>query len=230
MRMMQQIYFDGAGGPDVIRIGEALVPEPGPGQVMIEVAAAGINRPDCLQRQGVYPPPPGESAIPGLEVAGRVVAIGEGVRSPHVGDEVCALLGSGGYAEYAVAYAPTVPAGAKNCGECCRGWTSRKLFHGFRQCVYARQAGFPVKHSSSTADRAASARPRSNWQSSMVRESLRPPGQARNAPFAKPSEPISQSITKPMTSSKTSERSLANMVSMSCSTWLGEHISKRICP
>ena len=106
MRMMQQIYFDGAGGPDVIRTGEALVPEPGPGQVLIEVAAAGINRPDCLQRQGVYPPPPGESAIPGLEVAGRVVAIGEGVRSPRVGDEVCALLGSGGYAEYALAHAP----------------------------------------------------------------------------------------------------------------------------
>ena len=106
MRMMKQINFDGAGGPDVIRTGEAPVPEPGPGQVLVEVAAAGINRPDCLQRQGVYPPPPGESAIPGLEVAGRVVAIGEGVRSPRVGDEVCALLGSGGYAEYALAHAP----------------------------------------------------------------------------------------------------------------------------
>jgi NADPH:quinone reductase len=106
MRMMQQIYFDGAGGPDVIRTGEAPVPEPGPGQVLIEVAAAGINRPDCLQRQGVYPPPPGETAIPGLEVAGRVISMGEGVRSPRVGDEACALLGSGGYAEYALACAP----------------------------------------------------------------------------------------------------------------------------
>ena len=105
MRMMQQMYFDGAGGPDVLRTGEALVPEPGPGQVLIEVAAAGINRPDCLQRQGVYPPPPGETAIPGLEVAGTVIAIGEGVRSPRVGDEVCSLLGSGGYAEYALAHA-----------------------------------------------------------------------------------------------------------------------------
>jgi NADPH:quinone reductase len=105
MRMMQQIYFDGAGGPDIIRTGEAPVPEPGPGQVLIEVAAAGINRPDCLQRQGVYPPPPGESNIPGLEVAGRVVALGEGVRSPREGDEVCALIGSGGYAEYALAHA-----------------------------------------------------------------------------------------------------------------------------
>jgi NADPH2:quinone reductase len=105
MSMMQQIYFDGAGGPDIVRTGEAPVPEPGPGQVLIEVAAAGINRPDCLQRQGVYPPPPGESNIPGLEIAGRVVALGEGVRSPRMGDEICALIGSGGYAEYALAHA-----------------------------------------------------------------------------------------------------------------------------
>ncbi|HUI19671.1 MAG TPA: NAD(P)H-quinone oxidoreductase [Methylocella sp.] len=102
---MRQIYFDGQGGPDVIRVGEAPVPEPGPGEVLIEVAAAGINRPDCLQREGGYPPPPGESEIPGLEIAGRVVALGEGVSRPAVGDHVCALVGSGGYAEYAIAQA-----------------------------------------------------------------------------------------------------------------------------
>jgi NADPH:quinone reductase len=102
--MMRQIFFEGHGGPDVIRIGEAPVPEPGPGQVLIEVAAAGVNRPDCLQREGVYPPPPGESAIPGLEIAGRVVALGEGVSALREGDDVCALVGSGGYAEYALAH------------------------------------------------------------------------------------------------------------------------------
>ncbi|MDR3448999.1 MAG: NAD(P)H-quinone oxidoreductase [Alphaproteobacteria bacterium] len=102
---MRQIYFEGHGGPDVIRIGEAPVPEPGPGQVLIEVAAAGVNRPDCLQREGVYPPPGGESDIPGLEIAGRVVAHGDGVSTPRIGDEVCALVGSGGYAEYALAHA-----------------------------------------------------------------------------------------------------------------------------
>ncbi|MGO9722036.1 MAG: NAD(P)H-quinone oxidoreductase, partial [Methylocella sp.] len=102
---MRQIYFEGQGGPDVIRIGEAPVPGPGPGQVLIEVAAAGVNRPDCLQREGVYPPPRGESDIPGLEIAGRVVAHGDGVSTPRIGDEVCALVGSGGYAEYALAYA-----------------------------------------------------------------------------------------------------------------------------
>ncbi|MGH6796147.1 MAG: alcohol dehydrogenase catalytic domain-containing protein, partial [Methylocella sp.] len=103
---MRQVHFEGHGGPDVIRTGEAPVPEPGPGQVLIEVAAAGVNRPDCLQREGIYPPPSGESAIPGLEVAGRVAGRGEGVRTPAEGDDVCALVGSGGYAEYALANAP----------------------------------------------------------------------------------------------------------------------------
>jgi putative PIG3 family NAD(P)H quinone oxidoreductase len=103
---MRQIYFDGAGGPDVIRIGEAPLPSVAPGKVLVEVAAAGINRPDCIQRAGNYPPPPGESAIPGMEIAGRIVAIGEGVAGFKEGDEICALIGSGGYAQYALADAP----------------------------------------------------------------------------------------------------------------------------
>lgn len=100
---MRQVYFDGAGGPEVIRIGAAKVPQPGRDQVLIEVVAAGVNRPDCIQRAGFYPPPPGESAIPGLEIAGRVVARGDGVTHVKLGAEVCALVGSGGYAEYALA-------------------------------------------------------------------------------------------------------------------------------
>jgi NADPH:quinone reductase len=106
MLTMRQVYFEGHGGPDIIRISEAPVPQPGPGQVLIEVTASGVNRPDCLQREGVYPPPSGESAIPGLEIAGRVVARGDGVSTPAEGDDVCALVGSGGYAEYALAHAP----------------------------------------------------------------------------------------------------------------------------
>jgi putative PIG3 family NAD(P)H quinone oxidoreductase len=102
-KLMREVVFDGAGGPEVIRLREAPVPAPGPGQVLIEVAGAGVNRPDCFQREGNYPPPPGESDVPGLEVAGRVVAVGEGVSAPPFGSEVCALLGSCGYAEYAVA-------------------------------------------------------------------------------------------------------------------------------
>jgi putative PIG3 family NAD(P)H quinone oxidoreductase len=104
--MMRQVYFDGAGGPEVIRIGEAPVPVPGPGKVLIEVVAAGVNRPDCIQRAGNYPPPAGESDIPGMEVSGRVVALGDGVTDFKPGDAVCALLGSGGYADYAVADVP----------------------------------------------------------------------------------------------------------------------------
>lgn len=103
--MMRCVYFDGAGGPDVIRIGESPRPQPGPGQVLIEVAAAGVNRPDCMQRAGLYPPPKGESDIPGMEIAGKVARCGEGVSSPSEGEEVCALVGSGGYADYALAAA-----------------------------------------------------------------------------------------------------------------------------
>ncbi len=101
---MREVFFDGAGGPEVIKLHEAAVPAPGPGQVLVEVAAAGINRPDCIQRAGLYPPPPGESQIPGLEIAGKIVARGEGV-ALKLGEEICALVGSGGYAEYCLAEA-----------------------------------------------------------------------------------------------------------------------------
>jgi putative PIG3 family NAD(P)H quinone oxidoreductase len=100
---MRQIRFDGAGGPEVIKVETAEMPRPGPGQVLIEVVAAGVNRPDCQQRAGRYPPPPGATEIPGLEVAGRVVSVADGVSWPKVGDEVCALVVSGGYAEFCVA-------------------------------------------------------------------------------------------------------------------------------
>lgn len=100
---MREIFFDGAGGPEVIKLRQAPVPSPGPGKVLVEVVAAGINRPDCIQRAGLYPPPPGESEVPGLEIAGRIVALGEGVDNVKIGDEICALVGSGGYAEYCLA-------------------------------------------------------------------------------------------------------------------------------
>ncbi len=102
---MRQVVFRGAGGPEVITLEEAAVPSPGPGQVLIAVEAAGVNRPDCLQRAGGYPPPPGATDIPGLEVGGRIAALGAGVSGLYVGDAVCALVASGGYAEYCVAEA-----------------------------------------------------------------------------------------------------------------------------
>ncbi|WP_203308649.1 MULTISPECIES: NAD(P)H-quinone oxidoreductase [Sphingomonas] len=98
---MQAIDPEGAGGPEVLRLVSRPVPQPGEGEVLIRVAAAGVNRPDVLQRKGGYPPPPGAPSIPGLEIAGSVVALGAGVDQALLGQRVCALLGGGGYAEYA---------------------------------------------------------------------------------------------------------------------------------
>jgi NADPH2:quinone reductase len=91
------------GGPEVLRLVPAKMPEPGSGEVLIRNAAMGVNRGDMGQRRGTYPPPPGVTAVPGLEVAGTVVATGPGVHTWRVGDSVCALLAGGGYAEYSVA-------------------------------------------------------------------------------------------------------------------------------
>src|SRR5258706_12168548 len=90
------------GGPDVLRPAERPTPAPGSGEVLIKVAAAGVNRPDVAQRLGKYPPPPGASDIPGLEVAGTVEQTSPGVQVWPVGDRVCALVTGGGYAEYCV--------------------------------------------------------------------------------------------------------------------------------
>lgn len=91
------------GGPEVLKPASRPLPVPKPGEVLIKVAAAGVNRPDVVQRLGLYPPPPGASDIPGLEIAGTVVAQGEGVAAPALGAQVCALVAGGGYAAYATA-------------------------------------------------------------------------------------------------------------------------------
>lgn len=100
---MKAVEITEPGGPEVLKLCDRDKPTPGPGQVLIKVRAAGINRPDVVQRLGLYPPPPGASDIPGLEVAGIVEAVGTQVTSPSVGDSVCALVPGGGYAEYCVA-------------------------------------------------------------------------------------------------------------------------------
>ena len=94
------------GAPDVLVAVERPTPRPAAGEVLIKVAAAGVNRPDVWQRRGRYPPPPGASDLPGLEVAGTIEAVGEGVTGCSVGDAVCALVAGGGYAEYCAAPAP----------------------------------------------------------------------------------------------------------------------------
>lgn len=100
---MTVIQITTPGGPDVLTPAQRSLPEPAAGDVLIRVAAAGVNRPDCLQRQGNYPPPAGASDLPGLEVAGTIVALGPNVTDWRVGDKICALLTGGGYAEYCVA-------------------------------------------------------------------------------------------------------------------------------
>ncbi len=104
----------GVRGPEGLGIVEIARPEPGPGEIRVRVRAAGVNRPDLLQRMGLYPPPPGAPETLGLEIAGEVEALGAGVERWRIGDRVCALLGGGGYAEYAVVdarHALAVPSG-----------------------------------------------------------------------------------------------------------------------
>jgi putative PIG3 family NAD(P)H quinone oxidoreductase len=103
---MTAIEITEPGGPEVLRPATRPMPAPAMGEVLVEVAAAGVNRPDLHQRQGSYPPPPGASDIPGLEIAGRIVAIGLGVHHHPIGEEVCALVAGGGYASHCVVPAP----------------------------------------------------------------------------------------------------------------------------
>lgn len=98
--MMRAVEITKAGGPDVLQVTERPIPAPAHGQVVIKVAWAGVNRPDALQRAGLYAPPPTASDLPGLEASGEVVAVGTGAEGISLGDRVCALLPGGGYAEY----------------------------------------------------------------------------------------------------------------------------------
>jgi len=114
MTYMTAIAITTPGGPEVLKPVRLGRPAPGAGEILVKVAAAGINRPDVLQRQGGYPPPPGAPATPGLEIAGEVAAVGPATKRYRVGDKVCALVPGGGYAEYCVAAednALPVPAG-----------------------------------------------------------------------------------------------------------------------
>jgi NADPH2:quinone reductase len=111
---MKAVIAKAPGGPEVLETAVVPMPQLGPGQILVRVEAAGVNRPDVLQRQGLYPPPKGAPDILGLEIAGRVVAACEGVRRFQPGDAVCALVSGGGYAEYCLADASAalpVPAG-----------------------------------------------------------------------------------------------------------------------
>ncbi len=104
-KSMNYIQIEKHGDPEVLKLHSMPVPEPGPGEVLIKVTAAGVNRPDVMQRKGLYPPPPGATDVPGLEVSGTVVSVGQNVSEPPINSEVCALVTCGGYAEYCLAAA-----------------------------------------------------------------------------------------------------------------------------
>ena len=137
------------GGPEVLTLVRRPVPQPGPGEVLIRVDAAGVNRPDVLQRRGLYPPPPGAPSIPGLEVAGTVVAAGEWVSALEPGQPVCALLAGGGYAEYAVASAGQclpLPAGLAMAEAAAMPETLFTVWTNLFERAYARDGDTVLVH------------------------------------------------------------------------------------
>ena len=146
---MTAVDFDAPGGPEVLRPVRRPVPSPGNGEVLIKVASAGVNRPDVLQRRGLYPPPPGAPSIPGLEVAGTVVAVGPEVDGPALGQPVCALLAGGGYAEYAVAPAGqclTVPEALTMDEAAAMPETLFTVWHNLFQRAYVREGETALVH------------------------------------------------------------------------------------
>jgi NADPH:quinone reductase len=129
---MKTIVIREPGGPEVLTLADVPEPEPRPGEVLIKVAAAGVNRPDILQRMGMYPPPAGASNIPGLEVAGEIAALAEGVSRWRIGDKVAALTAGGGYAEYALANegsCMSVPKGLSMTEAACIPETFMTVWH-----------------------------------------------------------------------------------------------------
>ena len=137
---MQAIDIQRPGGPEVLVPASHPIPRPENGEVLVKVGAAGINRPDVLQRRGLYPPPTGASAIPGLEIAGEVVQLGAGAGRFQVGDRVCALVPGGGYAEYCVVHesnALPTPLGLSLVEAAA---VPETFFYGLGQSVSARQA------------------------------------------------------------------------------------------
>ena len=182
------------GGPDVLVAKEQPVPSPGQGEILVKVAAAGVNRPDVMQRQGHYPPPKGATEIPGLEIAGEVVAIGPGVTRWRQGDKVMALVVGGGYAEYCLAFeghALPAPPDLSMIEAAAVPETFFTVWHnGAASSLPARPCSYMAAHPASARRPSSSARP-------SARSSSLPPAARRNAKPAASSAPISPSTTRP---------------------------------
>ena len=136
---MAAIDMSAAGGPEVLAAVRRPVPQPASGEVLIRVAAAGVNGPDLMQRKGLYPAPPGASDLLGLEVAGEIVALGAGVTGWAVGDEVTALTNGGGYAEYCAVDARHCLPVPNGVSAARRGRAARDLLHGVEQHLHGRR-------------------------------------------------------------------------------------------
>ena len=138
---MSVIAISEPGGPEVLALEQREVPQPGKGELLVRVSHAGVNRPDCLQRAGRYPPPPDASPLPGLEISGQVVALGDGVDPADLGKQVCALVNGGGYAEYCIArpeHCLPVPAGLSMAEAAAMPETLFTVWHNVFQRGYAR--------------------------------------------------------------------------------------------
>jgi len=156
-KSMTSIAIREPGGPDVLVAREQPVPAPGDGEILVRLAAAGVNRPDVMQRQGHYPPPKGATEIPGLEIAGEVVQIGPGVTRWNKGDKVMALVVGGGYAEYCLAFAshalpvpPSLPMiEAARLAQCVRARQACRRRNAARawRLVWDRHYGYPARQS-----------------------------------------------------------------------------------
>lgn len=146
---MTAIAIAAPGGPEMLQPQEIAVPRPGAGQVLVRVVNAGVNRPDVLQRMGRYPPPAGASPIPGLEIAGEVVGVGEGVGGEWLGRQVCALVTGGGYAEYCLAVASNclpVPEGLSLAEAAALPETLFTVWHNVFERGFAREGETLLVH------------------------------------------------------------------------------------
>ena len=188
---MTAIEVSEPGGPEALKPVEQPLPAVGTGEILIKVAAAGINRADILQRRGFYPPPPGAPNTPGLEAAGTVAALGAGVSGFAIGDEVCCLLAGGGYAEYCAVPAPQVLPVPKGLSMVEAGAVPETFFTVWTN-VFDR-AG--LKSGERFLVHGGSAPRRSSWRTPSAPRPTPPPARPRNARPVKNWAPNAPSTT-----------------------------------
>ena len=229
-RPMRAVEIAEPGPPEALRLVTRPTPRPGPGEVLVRVAAAGINRADVMQREGRYPPPPGASDLPGLEVSGMVAATGPGAGPVVAGDRVCAIVSGGAYAEYCLVPAAAVPADPGDGEPRRRRRPARGVLHRVDQRRRPRPAaGRRVVPRPRRLERRRQPRPSSSPAGS-ARGSSPPPARPPSAPRASSWAPSAPSTTARRTSSPSSATPPAGAASTSCSTWSAGRTSPATSP